>query len=179
MRHNLIFSAVIWCGLIVNYYIVAFSLKSLPGDIFKNSFTMAFSDVLSYLISGFVLQLCGLKLSVFLSLITAGAGAVLLVFYYHYIVWITLFIILCRVGNSMLLNIVYVTNNRLFPTQFQSSSLGILNFICHVIAVTAPLIAETDLPLPFIIYAVNCGIAMFSSFFLRELNGPPILKSLN
>lgn len=34
MRHNIIFSAIIWCALIVNYYIVAFYLKYFPGDIF-------------------------------------------------------------------------------------------------------------------------------------------------
>lgn len=31
---NLFFSAVIWCALIINYYIVAFYLKYFPGDIF-------------------------------------------------------------------------------------------------------------------------------------------------
>jgi hypothetical protein len=34
LRKNIIFSAVIWCALIVNYYIVAFYLKYFPGDIF-------------------------------------------------------------------------------------------------------------------------------------------------
>ena len=76
MRHNIIFSAIIWCALIVNYYIVAFYLKYFPGDIFQNSFTMAFSDVVSYLISGFVLKRFGLTLSVIVCLLTAATGAV-------------------------------------------------------------------------------------------------------
>lgn len=33
-RSNLTFSSVIWCALIVNYYIVAFYLKYFPGNIF-------------------------------------------------------------------------------------------------------------------------------------------------
>ena len=171
LRHNIIFSAIIWCALIVNYYIVAFYLKYFPGDIFQNSFTMAFSDVVSYLISGLVLKRFGLTLSVIVSLVTAALGAVLYLFLFSHLALIPVFIILCRVGNSMLLNIMYVTNNTLFPTQFQSSSFGILNFISHVSAVSAPLIAEMHDPLPFFIYAVNCVVAMFSSFFLRQISG--------
>ena len=170
MRHNIIFSAIIWCALIVNYYIVAFYLKYFPGDIFQNSFTMAFSDVVSYLISGFVLKRFGLTLSVIVSLLTAATGAVLYLFLFSHLSLIPVFIILCRVGNSMLLNIMYVTNNTLFPTQFQSSSFGILNFISHVSAVSAPLIAEMPDPLPFLIYAINCVLAMLSSFFLRQIS---------
>jgi hypothetical protein len=34
LRSNMIFSAFIWCALIVNYYILAFYLKYFPGDIF-------------------------------------------------------------------------------------------------------------------------------------------------
>jgi Na+/melibiose symporter-like transporter len=116
LRNNLIFSSVIWCALIVNYYIVAFYLKYFPGDIYQNSLTMALSDILSYLISGYVLKLCGLKRSVVISLSTAGSGAVLYLFFHMHLTWIPVFIILCRAGNSMLLNIMYQTNNTLFPT---------------------------------------------------------------
>jgi hypothetical protein len=83
MRSNLVFSAVIWCALIVNYYIVAFYLKYFPGDIFQNSFTMAFSDIIAYLISGYVIRKLGLTRSVILSLFTAAVGSVLYVFLYH------------------------------------------------------------------------------------------------
>ena len=77
---------------------------------------MALSDVISYLISGYVLKKTGLIKSVIISLVTAGAGAVLYLLMYNQIALIPLFIVLCRVGNSMLLNIMYVTNNTLFPT---------------------------------------------------------------
>jgi hypothetical protein len=77
---------------------------------------MAFSDIIAYLISGFVIKRFGLSLSVIISLMTAVIGAVLYLFLFSHESWIPAFIILCRAGNSMLLNIMYVTNNTLFPT---------------------------------------------------------------
>ncbi len=115
-RSNLIFSAVIWCALIVNYYILAFYLKYFPGNIFVNSFSMAGSDILSYLLAGIVIKKLGLTQSVVVSLITAALGAALYLFLSSFQYLIPLYIVLCRVGNSMLLNIMYVTNSTLFPT---------------------------------------------------------------
>lgn len=160
---------MIWCALIVNYYIVAFYLKYFPGDIFQNSFTLAFSDIAAYLLSGLVIKRLGLIKSVILSLFTAGVGAGLYIFFFHQLSLIPIFIVLCRIGNSMLLNIMYVTNNTLFPTQFQASSFGILNFISHCSAVIAPIIAEMDDPLPFLVYIINCVLATVSSLFLKQI----------
>ncbi|TNV72651.1 hypothetical protein FGO68_gene4741 [Halteria grandinella] len=170
---NLFFSAVIWCALIINYYVVAFYLKYFPGDIFQNTFFMAVADIMSYAVSALVVKKLGLILSVIISLSTAGLGSVLYLFYFHYVSLIPLFIVLCRIGNSMLLNIMYLTNQTLFPTQFQSSSFGILNFISHVSAVAAPIIAELSDPYPFFLYLLNCVLAILSSFFLRQISKLP------
>lgn len=93
-------------------------MKYFPGDIFQNTFFMAVADILSYLISAYVVRKLGLILSVIISLTTAGVGAMLYLFYFHHVSLIPLFIVLCRIGNSMLLNIMYLTNQTLFPTQF-------------------------------------------------------------
>ena len=153
----------------MNYYILAFYLKYFPGNVFTNSFTMGFSDIISYLIAGYVLKYLGFKKSVVVSLLTAGLGAVLYLFFFHVSFMIPVFIVLCRIGNSMLLNIMYMTNSTLFPTQFVSSSFGILNFISHVFAVSAPIFSELPYPYPFFIYMINCVGALVSSMFLRQI----------
>lgn len=79
---------------------------------------MAGSDIIAYTSSGFVLNFLGFKKSVILSLSTAGLGSILYIFFFNSENMIPFFIVLCRIGNSMLLNIMYVTNNTLFPTQF-------------------------------------------------------------
>lgn len=148
-------------------------MKYFPGDIFANTFFMAVADIMSYALSAYVVRKLGLTLSVIISLSTAAVGSVLYLFYFHHVSMIPLFIVLCRVGNSMLLNIMYLTNQTLFPTQFQSSSFGILNFISHVSAVAAPIIAELSDPYPFFLYLLNCVIAILSSFFLRQISKLP------
>lgn len=78
-------------------------------------------------------------------------------------------IVLSRMGNSMSFNTLYVTNNRLFPTHFQTSSLGLLNFISHIIAIGAPMVAELKDPFPFSVFLANAVIALISAFFVKEL----------
>jgi CHASE2 domain-containing sensor protein len=89
---------------------VTFYLKYFPGDIFQNTFFMAVADIISYLISAYVVKTLGLVLSVIISLSTAAVGSVLYLLYFHQVSLIPLFIVLCRIGNSMLLNIMYLTN---------------------------------------------------------------------
>ena len=70
----------------------------------------------------------------------------------------------------MSFNTVYVGNNRLFPTQFLATTFGIVNFISHVFAVGAPLIAELSDPFPFTVFLVNCLVALLSACFLKEIH---------
>lgn len=137
---------------------------------------MAVADIGAYIISSIFVRRMGLTLSVIISLSTAAIGSILYLFYFHHVPLIPLFIVLCRIGNSMLLNIMYLTNQTLFPTQFQSSSFGILNFISHVSAVAAPIIAELSDPYPFFLYLLNCVLAILSSFFLRQISKLPTGK---
>lgn len=79
------------------------------------------------------------------------------------------FIILSRLGNAMSYNTVYVSNNRLFPTKFVSTTYGIVNLLSHIITVAAPLVAEIGDPYPFIIFVINTGLAITASIFIREI----------
>jgi len=70
----------------------------------------------------------------------------------------------------MSFNTVYVSNNRLFPTFFLTTSFGIVNFISHILAVGAPMIAEIEDPYPFWVFSAFCLIALVSSLFLKEVD---------
>jgi hypothetical protein len=69
-------------------------------------------------------------------------------------------------GNSMAFNTVYASNNRFFPTKYISSTYGIVNFVSHLIAVGAPMLAEVSDPYPFTVFITNAAIAIICSFFL-------------
>ena len=69
-----------------------------------------------------------------------------------------------------------IANSKLFPTQFQTSSLGILNFVSHIIGVGAPIVAEMPNPYPFYVFLGNCVIAGVACLFLKEINNEVIIK---
>lgn len=66
----------------------------------------------------------------------------------------------------MAFNTVYVSNNRFFPTKYLASTYGLVNFVSHLIAVGAPLLAEVSDPYPFTIYLLSSVIGLVSSYFL-------------
>ena len=70
----------------------------------------------------------------------------------------------------MAFNTLYISNNRLFPTQFLATSFGIVNLISHLVTVGAPMVAEIKDPLPFLIFLSNAVAAIISSLFLREIS---------
>ena len=65
-------------------------------------------------------------------------------------------------------NTLFLTNNRLFPIKYVSTTFGIVNLCAHTIAICAPLVAEIKDPLPMMIFVSLTGIAIFASIFLKE-----------
>lgn len=153
-----------------NYYLVAFYLKYFPGSIFKNSLWFALSDFLSYLISGSILKRTNTQRTLFISYVISGSGSAIYLFFFWDLRLVPLFILLSRIGNSMAFNAVYVSNNRLFPTKYLTSSFGIVNFISHLYAIGAPMVAEIPDPYPFTTFFIHSCVGAVCSFFLKEIN---------
>jgi hypothetical protein len=167
LRMNLIFACIVWSSAMFNFYLITFYLKYFPGSIFKNSIWFALSDFASFVISGTILKKSGdpnktLLYSFALSII----GSLAYLTFYWYVSLVPMFIILSRMGNSMAFNTVYVSNNRFFPTKYLASTYGLVNFVSHLIAVGAPLLAEVSDPYPFTIYLLSSVIGLVSSYFL-------------
>ena len=70
----------------------------------------------------------------------------------------------------MAFNTLYISNNKFFPTKFLASTFGLVNFISHLIAVGAPMLAEVEDPYPFGVFLMNAVIGAACSFFLKEMN---------
>jgi len=151
-----------------NFYLITFYLKYFPGNIFTNSLSFAASDLLSYIFSGLVLKKATTTQTLVLSYLISCIGGVLYICFHNFTSLIPLFIVLSRMGNSMSFNTVYVTNNRLFPTEFLASTYGIANLISHLLTIGAPLVAEIPDPFPFLVFVANTIIAIVAALFLRE-----------
>lgn len=163
-----------------NFYLITFYLKYFPGSIFKNSIWFALSDFASFLISGSVLKRSdNPNRTLLISFSVSAFGSIIYLLFYWEHSLVPLFIILSRMGNSMAFNTVYVSNNRLFPTKYLASTYGIINFVSHLIAVGAPLLAEVADPYPFTIFLFNASIGILSSFFLQDIRTSPGTLSNN
>ena len=167
LRLNLIFASVVWTCAMFNFYLITFYLKYFPGSIFKNSIWFALSDFVSFVISGTILKKSNNpNRTLLISFSISGLGSLLYLLLYWEHQLVPVFIILCRMGNSMAFNTVYASNNRFFPTKYISSTYGIVNFVSHLIAVGAPMLAEVSDPYPFTVFITNAAIAIICSFFL-------------
>ena len=150
-----------------NFYLITFYLKYFPGSIFKNSLWFALSDFVSFIISGVLLkQSNNPNKTLLISFSVSAFGSILYLLFYWQLSLIPVFIILSRVGNSMAFNTVYVSNNRFFPTKYLASTYGLVNFVSHLVAVAAPMLAEMSDPYPFTVFLFNSCIGVICSFFL-------------
>lgn len=73
-------------------------------------------------------------------------------------------------------NIGYVSVARLFPTQFQATVFGVVNFVAHCITIGAPLVAEFEKPVPFYVFCLNSFLCIIAAQVLVELDK---IKSLD
>lgn len=164
---NLIFACIVWTAAMFNFYLVTFYLKYFPGNIFVNSLWFALSDFASFVIAGTLLKKSNNPNRTLLASFSLSAiGSILYLIFYWELHLVPIFIIMSRMGNSMAFNTVYVTNNRFFPTKYLATTYGIVNFVSHLLAVAAPLLAEVSDPYPFTMFLLNSGIGIFCSYFL-------------
>ena len=166
---NFIFSNLIWCTAVFNYYLISFYIKYFPGNLFVNSLIFASADLFSYMTSGIILNLTNTRICMWLTHSTTIIGATLYLLFNSNYILLPISILLCRVGNSMTFNTVYVTHNRLFPPYLLTSTFGLLNLSSHILTIPAPILAEVSNPYPILIF-LGCSITGFiSSFFIKEL----------
>ena len=167
---NLIFACLVWSCAMFNFYMIVFYLRYFPGSIFENSIWFALSDFFAFLISGMLLKKLGSpNRSLILSFSLSALGAFMYLFLFWDLRLVPIFIILSRMGNSMAFNIVYVSNNRFFPTPYLASTYGIVNFVSHLAAVGAPLLAVVADPYPFVVFLGNSVVGIVASIFLQDM----------
>ena len=70
----------------------------------------------------------------------------------------------------MSFNIGYVSVSRLFPTNYVTTALGIVNLVSHLITIAAPMVAELQQPVPMIVFCINAGSAIIFGLQLLEVD---------
>ena len=166
---NMICMVGIWVSASFGYYLISYQLKYLKGDLYLNGAMSSISEVVCYLISGFlqakfgfrrvlVIAFCvSLVFMLVLTFVEIDSNAVL-----------SLIILSCKGGVSMGFNLAYLGNAQFFPVSIVATSYGICSFVARVFTIFSPYIAEIKpQEIPQLFFVVFCGVAMVAGIFLK------------
>ena len=171
---NIVLMCILWTCSSFDYYLITFFLKYIPGNIFVNTSIASFSEVVAYIISGYLMNLMGIKVSYFVGFAVAATGGLLMIFFFHLKSMIAVFVLLSKFGISFAFNVSYLGTPKLFPVALTGTAFGICNVFARFSTVLSAPIAEFTVPLPMLIFTTCCIIGAILSPFLRS--PPPEAK---
>lgn len=154
-----------------NFYMLTFFMKYFPGDIFENSLSFAFSDLVAFTMSGLIIKYTTVVRGYQIAFLISTIGGILYVLFSSVAAsMIPVFICLSRMGVTMAFNMGYISVPKLFPTKFQSTVYAVVNLFAHLVACAAPLVAEIPSPVPMVAYVVAIIVSALSLKTLTELD---------
>jgi hypothetical protein len=136
-----------------------------------NCIVAAISDMIGYLISGTFINRLGIKRSYCLYFSLGALGGFLYICFSHtneYLVPILLLFTVFGISSACMTN--WLTNARLFPVIFASSSHGIASFFSRLSNSMAPQVAEIDHPIPLYFIVGFCVLGAVLSQKMIILN---------
>ncbi len=128
-----------WIVASFSYYLAYFFLKYLEGEVFINSIVAALSEMTSYMLTGVLFDKLGIKRSYLTYFLLSAFGATLYYSFAHLhrsLVPILLLLTMYGVSASCMTN--WLTNARLFPVIYASSTFGIASFFARLSNILAP-----------------------------------------
>ena len=100
---------IFWTTSSLNYYLMIFYLKYIPGNIYVNTTLSCVADLLGYTGSGIVMDKFGVKLSFIISFLLASVGGLFLVIFFNAEgALIAIFVLFAKSGIALAFNISYL-----------------------------------------------------------------------
>ncbi len=172
-RHliNLLLMIFIWIASSFDVYLITFQMKYLPGSIFVNTLVSSGFDIPISICAGFLYAKLGVKwtLPIFYSISLVGGIALIIVGDaegYSPIVP-PILVLTARLGVKVALDLCYLANSTIFPAIFAGTAFGLCNLGAKVFTILSPLLAETEKPLPMIVYSTLLVGGILAALSLR------------
>lgn len=162
--------AFLWSASSFNYYMIAYLLKYIHGNIYINTISSSFSEVVAYGVGGLFMQYLGTKKAFISCFLISLAGALLLIFIDPKSadnVLLAVFVLITKFGISATFVMVFIVTPQLFPSNFGATMIGICNIFARSISIASPEVAEVHHPVPMILFAAVALGACFAAFSLR------------
>lgn len=166
---NLACLSVIWLSVSFCYYLIAYQLKYIKGDLYINAIASSASEVVADALAGTFLQYLGIRLVLQFSYMVSLIGMAALIFYQgHSNALFALFVIGSKFGIASAFNVAYCANNLVFPVGIVATTYGICNFIARVATMAAPYVAEMYPEwIPKMIFCIVVFLALIAATVFR------------
>ena len=171
--YRLIIMSLNWIVITLCFY--GLSLNSANEDLFIGMSTMAFVELMAYIITLFIIDFCGRRPILSICQLIAGLSCVCAGFVPVTSYWLRLSLALIgKMGASAGFAVVFVYSAELFPTPVRNSAIGLCSTLARIGALLAPSIASLDSVLaclPFLIMGGAAVLVGSLSFLLPETRG--------
>ena len=165
---TLVVFILFWTVSSFNYYLLTFELKYIPGNIYVNTSVSCLSEVLADIVSGYLMNIIGIRLSFLFAFITATLGGILMIFLYNVDSAMAVFVLLSKFGVAFAFNTAYLSTPMVFPVILTSTAFGLCNLVARFATIASPIIAEVSNPVPMIAFSVASIIGALCAFFVTE-----------
>lgn len=158
------------CVISMGFYIVNYSVDSLPGNLLQNTLSLQVAEFSADVISGFIFACLGPKKSFILSFIISLLGSALLIALKQNESMVVKFIVvyLSKFGVSATFVFIFIASVKLIPAMYNTQAFGYANTMGRTLTVLAPLIAQIDFPIPMYVAIGLYTIGIFLTLILYE-----------
>ena len=166
---NFILMAFIWLISTSNYYIILYLLNTFD-QVYLCATASSLSEMLAYLVTGYIFEFLGPKKSYSVSFGMAFVGGIVLLFVglKHQESWtFVLMVILAKFGIVATQGINYMAHPDMFPTLFSTTSMGYIFIVMYTYASLSNFVTTLEEPIPLIIFTASSGLAAVLPIFLR------------
>ena len=125
---NLGIMMVIWMVVLYNYTLIQFLVNTFDS-IYPSAIASSISDIIGYLIGGWLFYKLGIRVSLGISFVISIIGAILVtvIGFRHESSWIfPILVAISKLGISIAYQIIYVANPTVFPTLFAATAFGLV-----------------------------------------------------
>lgn len=135
----MIIMAFVWLSASFNFYLIAYQLKYLQGDLFINGIVSSLSECVAAVTTSIFLYNIGIKFSLVISFGLAAAGMLCLIFVpTDNQILLAVFILGSKYGVTQVFNMAYLGNVNVFPTSLVATSFGVCNIFARLGTQFAP-----------------------------------------
>ena len=181
LRYKFLIMCFIWFSISGTYYGLSINIKNLPGNIYSNGILLYLSEILAYIISGFLINIKGLgrrnTMAMFF-IVSLSVFFIIIIFKLNDF-YLTIFALIARLAISGAYNIIFIYTTEIYPTPVRSKGLGTNSVFGRIAGMIFPLLMEILNENIIYLFAFTNLLSIILVFNLPETLGKPLPNTIS